>query len=397
MSGGEDRPNHSNDNVPEENVPEFGDLMQPSENSPEEEKLDLEALLSDIKRVPTTKQAASPAKPDTPASNAPRPVRAQAGSPAPARRNPAAAAAAAKRRKQIEAKRRQVKIMMAVTAVLLVAAIGTGVYYLVSTLSKDKKTTDTTTTVAVSSSSEDSVAVAVSETTPEQTETTTVPPTPTPDVTPFPAGGPDLSGYCVVIDAGHQAVPNREQEEMSSSMSGSKDKSAKGYNGVVTGTDESEINLETALLLRAYLESLGCEVYITRETNDVDISNKERAEFAVSYDPDVYIRLFCNCANDSKTSGCSVIVPSTGKYADEVAAWGEKLGEFIAESCGANFNGCRSSGNYTGLNWANSIPSFMVRMGYLSNSDDEANLLSESYQYQICEGIAQFIATMPKR
>ena len=34
-----------------------------------------------------------------------------------------------------------------------------------------------------------------------------------------------------------------------------------------------------------YLESLGCEVYLTRETNDVDISNKERAEFAVSKNP----------------------------------------------------------------------------------------------------------------
>ena len=288
--------------------------------------------------------------------------------------------------------------MMIATGVLLVVAIGMGIVYLVNSLRSPKKEPSETTTITATSSSDMSMAEDESSTTEQTTtEETTPAPTPTPDVTPFPAGGPNLAGYCVVIDPGHQAIPNREQEEMSSSMGGSKDKSAKGFNGVVSGIDESEINLDTALLLKAYLESLGCEVYITRETNDVDISNKERAEFAVSYDPDVYIRLFCNCANDSKTSGINVIVPSSGQYAESVVGWGDRLGDLVCASCGANYNGCWASGNYTGLNWASSVPSFMVRMGYLSNSDEEAKLLSEEYQYQICEGIAQFVATMPQR
>ena len=289
--------------------------------------------------------------------------------------------------------------MMIATAVLLVMAIGMGIVYAVRNFGSSKKETSaaTSTSASLQNSVETSTSTETSETPPTTTEETTPPPTPTPAVTPFPAGGPDLSGYCVVIDPGHQAIPNREQEEMSSSMGGSKDKSAKGFSGVVSGIDESEINLQTALLLRSYLESLGCEVYMTRETNDVDISNRERAELAISYNPDVYIRLYCNCANDSKTSGSCVIVPSSGQYADQVVAWGDKLGEYITSSCGASFIGCWASGNYTGLNFASSVPSFMVRMGYLSNSDEEANLLSEEYQYKICEGIAQFVGTMPKR
>ena len=36
--------------------------------------------------------------------------------------------------------------------------------------------------------------------------------------------GPDLTGYVVVLDPGHQQKPNRAQEPLSPTMSGSKDK-----------------------------------------------------------------------------------------------------------------------------------------------------------------------------
>ena len=418
MSSDEGRRIHPDEEESNNGVPDFGEFMhRDQDTSGNNEKVDLDSLLSEIRRVPSSDSSASrkraeaspqqvresepvrEAQPvrETRADEEPEPeyqvpqIRPQA----PVRRM--SPEERARRKAQIEAKRRRVAIMMAVTAVLLVLAIGMGIFYAVRSLTSSKKESAATST---SLPIQKQVVPEDSSDTPETqvttTEETTPAPTPTPAVTPFPAGGPDLSGYCVVIDPGHQAIPNREQEEMSSSMGGSKDKSAKGFSGVVSGIDESEINLQTALLLRAYLESLGCEVYITRETNDVDISNKERAELAVSYHPDVYIRLFCNCANDSKTSGCCVIVPSSGQYSDQVVAWGDKLGDYIATSSGANYNGCWASGNYTGLNWASSIPSFMVRMGYLSNSDEETNLLSEEYQYKICEGIAQFVSTMPK-
>ena len=92
-----------------------------------------------------------------------------------------------------------------------------------------------------------------------------------------------------------------------------------------------------------------------------------------------------------------MIVPSSGKYASEVKNWGDSLGKKLEEITSSTFNGCKASGNYSGLNWADSIPSFMIRMGYLSNSDDEALLLSEEYQFMICKGVAEFIATMPKK
>ena len=304
----------------------------------------------------------------------------------------------AEQRKRIEAKRKKAEILMILTIVMVLALVGVGVFFAIRAINGgEKKNTEVTTTTsltAISDTSETETKEDTSTTTTEEETESTPSATPTP--TPFPVGGPDLSGYCVVIDAGHQGTANLEQEPLSSSMSGSKDKSSQGYTGVVSGLNESQINLDMALLLSEYLKSLGCEVYLTRETEDVDISNKERAEFAVSKDPDLYIRLYCNYANDSKTSGMSILVPSSGEYASEMTVWGENLGKTIENFTGTSFRGCQASGNYSGLNWADSIPSFMIRMGYLSNSDDEARLQDEEYKLQMCQGIAQFITTMAK-
>ena len=439
MSTGEGRPNQPkgrpNGRPNGNKVPDLNEFMHKDNASAKDEQVDVQALISEIRRVPTNGISAVPSKlssqPSASANKASsvaasssqsetqamrRPGNTQGASRTAAPKtasNPSAhssnantqarrvsSAASRKRRQQIEARRRMVSIFLIATIALMLIALGLGIFFLVKNLPKEKKNdtsvTKTETTTQVSTS-DDSAAVEP-ETTSESTEESTEPsPTPTPEVTPFPGGGPNLSGYCVVIDAGHQATPNTEQEPMSSSMSGSKDKSAQGFKGVVTGTDESEIDLSVALLLRDYLTSLGCEVYMTRETNDVDISNKERAELAVSHDPDLYIRLFCNAANDSKASGCFVIVPAGGKYASDIPAWGQNLGKAIASATGCVDNGCKASEKYSGLNWAQDVPSFMVRMGYLSNSDDESALLDGEYQFKICQGIAQFISTMPKR
>ena len=41
-------------------------------------------------------------------------------------------------------------------------------------------------------------------------------------------------------------------------------------------------------------EALGCEVYMTRETNDVDISNQERAIMMNELGVDLVLRIHCN-------------------------------------------------------------------------------------------------------
>lgn len=206
---------------------------------------------------------------------------------------------------------------------------------------------------------------------------------------------PDLSGYVVVLDPGHQLHANSDQEALGPDMSGTKDKCSSGTSGVSTGRPEYEVNLEIGLRMQDYLESLGCVVYMTRTTNDVDISNIDRANIALSHAPDVYIRLHCDGSTNSSSRGIGVFVADSGKYAGSLSDWGDILGGCFSDATGANYRGCSAGSTYSGLNWAADIPSFLLEMGFMSNVADDKNLSNADYQQKICEGVANFVSQMP--
>ena len=206
---------------------------------------------------------------------------------------------------------------------------------------------------------------------------------------------PDLSGYVVVLDPGHQLHANSEQESLGPDMSGTKDKCSSGTAGVSTGRPEYEVNLEIGLRMRDYLESLGCVVYMTRTTNDVDISNIDRANIALSYSPDVYIRLHCDGSTNASSRGIGVFVADSGKYAGSLSDWGALLGNCLSDTTGSHYRGCNAGSTYSGLNWAADIPSFLLEMGFMSNAADDENLSDPDYQQEICQGVADFVSLMP--
>lgn len=206
---------------------------------------------------------------------------------------------------------------------------------------------------------------------------------------------PDLTGYVVVLDPGHQLHANSEQESLGPDMSGTKDKCSSGTAGVSTGRPEYEVNLEIGLRMRDYLESLGCVVYMTRTTNDVNISNIDRANFALSYSPDVYIRLHCDGSTNASSRGIGVFVADSGKYAGSICDWGALLGGCLSDTTGSNYRGCFAGSTYSGLNWATDIPSFLLEMGFMSNSTDDELLSDPDYQQNICSGVADFVSQMP--
>ena len=263
----------------------------------------------------------------------------------------------------------------------------------VTTLNETNFTTEISATVR---SETTQITQASASTSPATQPETTAPPETTHETTKVKSNtdATDLSGYVVVLDPGHQTHANNEQEPVAPGSEKTKAKCSSGTQGVSTGRPEYEVNLEISLMLRDYLESLGCTVYMTRTENDVDISNIERAEYALSKDPDVYLRIHCNGSDNSSTRGISVFVADSGVYQDELPEWGEMLGRSLEESTGSDFLYCSASSVYSGLNWATDIPSFLLELGFMTNAEEDELLSDSSYQKKICQGVASFIADM---
>ena len=226
------------------------------------------------------------------------------------------------------------------------------------------------------------------ETTPSPTPTVT--PTPAPTIVPVAANHPDLTGLTVVIDPGHQETTDYEQELYASWLSATKPRCTCGTTGVVTETPEYDLTLQYSLIIRDYLEQCGANVILTRDANDVNISNQERAQIANVNGADVFIRIHADAAGDSAASGVRVYTPDSGSYTDSSPAYAEQLAELVADAEGLEVNAVRATSLYTGLNYANTLRSFQLSLGFLSNSDDEAVLVTEENRAAVAEAISVF-------
>lgn len=196
-----------------------------------------------------------------------------------------------------------------------------------------------------------------------------------------------LKGVKIGIDPGHQLYGNREKEADAPGGSTMKDKVSTGTRGVSTGIPEYQTDLEIALLLRDALASLGAEVKMTRETNDVDISNQQRAIMMNEWGADFVIRIHCNGSTDKSASGAGMFVRKTGACAEESAALGKILLDSVCEIAGARKTGVYQRDTYTGLNWSE-VPCVLAELGFLTNPEEDEKLNDPEYQRLLVIGLA---------
>lgn len=225
---------------------------------------------------------------------------------------------------------------------------------------------------------------------PTPTNTPTPSPTPAPTIVPLADDHPDLTGMTVVLDAGHQETTDSEQELYASWLSATKPRCTSGGTGVVSGTPEYELTLQYCNIIRDYLTQCGAEVIMIREENDVNISNQERASMAVNANPDLFLRIHADSANDPITSGVRVYIPSNGSYTDTSPEYAALLALLVAEAEGFENYESSTSQYYAGLNYANTIRSFQLSLGFLSNSDDETQLLLDENLGAVAQAISEF-------
>ena len=199
----------------------------------------------------------------------------------------------------------------------------------------------------------------------------------------------------IVIDPGHQGQGDSRKEPVGPGSSVMKARVTSGTTGCVSGLDEYELNLQVSLLLRTELESRGYTVYMTRETHDVNISNKERAEYASSVGGDILVRIHANGDDNSSVNGALCMAPSdSNAFVSALAPESQRLSQCIIDSycqaTGLRNRGVMITDDMSGINWS-TMPVTIVEMGFMSNAGDDSKMADSDFQKKMVDGIADGI------
>lgn len=205
------------------------------------------------------------------------------------------------------------------------------------------------------------------------------------------------NGRIIGIDPGHQGswVDMSALEPNAPGSSQMKARCTTGTTGNYTHLEEYQLNLDVSLKLKSILESRGYQVVMTREDNDANISNAERAQKVAAAGAEIYVRVHANSSDDTSVSGALTMSPSAqNPYVGNLYEQSYRLSEVILNAyCAATGFGNRGvmlTDTMTGINWS-TIPVTIIEMGFMSNQSDDTTMADSSFQDKMAEGIANGI------
>lgn len=184
--------------------------------------------------------------------------------------------------------------------------------------------------IAESSAAEKALQLPAAE---ARTEAALAPATkPTPEPAVSKTAATPQQGRLVMLDPGHQRHGNNALESVGPDTRETKPKVSSGTVGVRTKKPEYVLNLEVSLLIKDELVRRGIEVAMTRESHEVDISNKQRADMANQAGAALAVRIHADGDSSPKTKGFSVLFPSASSAGVKpIAAESHEAAGFILE------------------------------------------------------------------
>ena len=189
-----------------------------------------------------------------------------------------------------------------------------------------------------------------------------------------PAG---ISGARVMLDPGH----------------GGKDSGALGYGGAVY---ESQVNFALAVAAKQALERRGAIVLFTR-TDDVYYTLEERKNMARQANPDVFVSIHCNAAENKTRFGTSTYYfrPMSQPlaqciYQQILSVYQNAL--YVSDGYRRNKVGEGANFHPFSVTRLEECPSILIETGYVTNDEECALLLNADHRARIGEAIAAGIA-----
>lgn len=198
-------------------------------------------------------------------------------------------------------------------------------------------------------------------------------------------------GIVIVIDPGHQSHPDSKTEPIGPGASQSKARCTGGATGAVTGVPEYEVNLQIATNIAKRLKAAGVHVVMTRSTNDVDLSNAERAQIANDAQARLLVRVHSDSVTDPLICGASTLYPAENKWTRSIVSESRRAAGLIqsavVRATGAVNRGVQQRDDQSGFNWSR-VPAVLVETGFQSNPVEDRLLTSPHYQDEVAQGVA---------
>ncbi|MER1956934.1 MAG: N-acetylmuramoyl-L-alanine amidase [Solibacillus sp.] len=180
--------------------------------------------------------------------------------------------------------------------------------------------------------------------------------------------GSAVKGRIIVLDPGH----------------GGKDPGA-----VNTGHSEKAIVLKVSNLVKQKLEKAGAKVVMTR-TGDTYPTLPERVKFTNDNYGEMYVSVHVNAATATSAKGTETFYSvSTGDQHEEDKKLATYINNEIVNNADMKNRGVKQADYYVIKNMM--IPSVLVELGFLSNSDDRAKLINDKYVEIFADSIYQGI------
>ncbi|MDR7002140.1 N-acetylmuramoyl-L-alanine amidase [Neobacillus niacini] len=207
---------------------------------------------------------------------------------------------------------------------------------------------------------------------------------------------PKRKSLIICIDPGHQQKADLSTEKIGPRSNLQKPKVTGGTRGITTGTPEYKLTLKASMILGEMLKEKGFKVVYTRTTNDVNVSNKERAEMANRNKAALFIRLHADGSTDRNVRGFSILTPSSKNsytstiYKDSLKA-SQLIVDEVKKARDVQVNGISLRDDLSGTNWSQ-VPAILIEMGFMTNPIEDKNLSDPTYLTHLMEDVSRGIA-----